>query len=121
MSLSDKSKAFHLAVYSAVLKIPEAKVCTYGHIAHLILSPQNARLVGYSLKHYDAIRSKLSEDNIFLGDLPWWRVLQSLGNIAIRNGDARQADLLRNEGVVVTGMKVDLAEYGWFPDEIDSE
>lgn len=120
-NLSDRSKAFHLAVYSAVQKIPEAKVCTYGHIAHLIMCPQNARLVGYSLKHYGAIMSQLREENITVDDLPWWRVVQSLGNIALRTGDARQADLLRNEGVVVSRMRVNLDEFGWFPDEIDMD
>lgn len=119
MNLSDKSKAFHIAVYSAVLRIPEGKVCSYGHIAHLILCPQNARLVGYSLKHCDAIMSKLRDDDISVANLPWWRVVQSLGNIALRTGDSRQAEFLRNEGVTVRGMSVDLHEFGWFPDEIE--
>lgn len=121
MNLTDKSKAFHVAVYSAVQKIPPGRVCTYGHIAHLILCPQNARLVGYSLKHSSAIIAQLNAEDVTIDHLPWWRVVQSLGNIALRTGDTRQASLLKTEGVTVTGMKVDLAEFGWFPDEIDME
>lgn len=116
MSLSDSTKAFHLAVYSAVLQIPYGKVCSYGHIAYLISRPQNSRLVGYSLKHSHHILPQLDTT---IPNLPWWRVVQSLGNIANRDGDDRQASLLRQEGVVVERMKVDLDEFGWFPSEID--
>lgn len=57
-------------------------------------------------------------------DLPWQRVVSSQGKISARTpreNCARQAELLRREGLVVESDEmglfcVDLLLYGWFPD-----
>lgn len=117
MRLDEEAKSFHYAVYSVVGQIPYGKVTSYGHIAYLIGRPQNARRVGSSLKHCEYIVSRLNEEDADISDLPWWRVIQSLGAIAIRDsGEFEQAKRLQEEGVEVSGLKVNMTDYGWFPD-----
>lgn len=69
-------------------------------------------------------RQAFHQDNV-----PWQRVVNFKGCISPRggNGDgaARQAEALRGEGVEVHRNSmgeyfVDLREYGWFPDELES-
>lgn len=70
------------------------------------------------------MKSEISDLGSSLDDIPWWRVLLSVGKISPRmgNGDLRQATILAQEGVVVlSAYIVDLKEYGWFPEEIDDE
>lgn len=120
--LSDESKAFHIAVFSAVSQIPEGSVTSYGHIAELIGRPQNPRQVGSSLKHCNQLLALLQSDGIEFPNLPWWRVISSSGLIAKRdNGEYEQKRLLEAEGVEVSGMKIRLSDYGWFPEELDIE
>ncbi|KAK6198543.1 uncharacterized protein RJT21DRAFT_48934 [Scheffersomyces amazonensis] len=131
VSLTDESKNFHHAVYTVVSKIPYGKVTSYGHIAYLLGKPQNSRQVGSSLKHchliLKSLRDELTpnerEDYFNLDTLPWYRVISSVGKISPRSnssGQFLQADRLRSEGVIVSaGHKIDLDEFGWFPDEID--
>lgn len=121
MQLDDEKKAFHFAVYDAVLQIPAGNVTSYGHIAYLIGRPQNSRQVGSSLKHLSHLRDVLNREGASLGEVPWWRVINSAGMISLReNGEFEQASLLRQEGVsVLERHRVDLDEYGWFPDDIE--
>lgn len=120
MRLDDEAKAFHYAVYEVVNKIPYGKVTSYGHIAYLIGRPQNARQVGSSLKHSGYIVARLNEEEAQISNLAWWRVILSLGLISKRDsGEFEQAKRLKDEGVEVNGMKIDLDEYGWFPDDLD--
>lgn len=119
MRLDEETKAFHYAVYAVVVLIPYGKVTSYGHIAYLIGRPQNARQVGSSLKHSEYIVSQLNQEDAGISNLPWWRVILSAGTISKRDsGEFEQARRLRLENVVVDGMKVDLDEYGWFPDDV---
>ncbi|ODV79609.1 uncharacterized protein CANTADRAFT_25545 [Suhomyces tanzawaensis NRRL Y-17324] len=125
MRLTDESKLFHDSVYLIVTSIPYGKVTSYGHIAYLLNRPQNSRQVGYSLKHCKAIMDTLRQDGELLYSyetLPWWRVLLSSGTISPRatSGEYVQATKLAGESVIVLeNHKVDLTEYGWFPDEVD--
>uniref|UniRef100_A0A0L0NRF6 6-O-methylguanine-DNA methyltransferase n=1 Tax=Candidozyma auris TaxID=498019 RepID=A0A0L0NRF6_CANAR len=121
MNLDDEKKAFHYAVYDTVSRIPHGNVTTYGHIAYLIGRPQNSRQVGSSLKHLRYIRERLNQEGAGLGEVPWWRVVNSAGIISPRNfGEFEQATLLRGEGVVVLERhKMDLEQYGWFPDDVE--
>lgn len=120
MKLDDEAKAFHYAVYSTVSQIPYGNVTSYGHIAYLIGKPNNARQVGSSLKNCQYIISRLNQENALIENLPWWRVLLALGSISVReHGEYEQAKRLREEGVEVNNMKVDLSQVGWFPDETE--
>ncbi|QBM89595.1 methylated-DNA-protein-cysteine methyltransferase related protein [Metschnikowia aff. pulcherrima] len=120
--LSDEAKAFHYAVYAAVSQIPYGRVTNYGHIAYLIGRPQNSRRVGLALKNYLAVNAFLRHENAAFDNLPWWRVISSTGLIAKRDGgEHEQKRRLVAENVVVNGMTVSWADYGWFPDEIDDE
>lgn len=118
--ISDETKAFHHAVYTAVSQIPHGKVTSYGHIAYLIGRPQNPRQVGGSLKNYQTINAILRQEGESFDDLPWWRVISSAGKIAQRDtGELEQKRRLIEENVEVNGMDVKLSEYGWFPDDIE--
>lgn len=119
MRLDEETKAFHYAVYAVVEQIPFGKVTSYGHIAYLIGRPNNARQVGSSLKHSEYIVSQLNQENAGISILPWWRVILSAGTISKRDsGEYEQARRLRDENVVVDGMKIDVNEFGWFPEEV---
>lgn len=63
------------------------------------------------------------EDIIEPERVPWWRVILSAGKISPRgnsDSESRQARFLRNEGVeVLDTYRIDLEEYGWFPEEVD--
>ncbi|CUM53162.1 unnamed protein product [Debaryomyces tyrocola] len=128
MKITDESKVFYHSVYAVIEKIPYGKVTSYGHIAYLLNRPQNSRLVGSSLKHLKFIAESLNreadpEDIIEPERVPWWRVILSAGKISPRgnsDNETRQARFLRDEGVeVLNAYRIDLDEYGWFPDEVD--
>ncbi|RFU31853.1 hypothetical protein B7463_g4463, partial [Scytalidium lignicola] len=125
MPRTDEAEAFYHAVYRAIQEIPYGKVCTYGHIARLIGTPQRPRQVGVCLKHLPEDLSMTFHN----GNVPWQRVISSKGSISPRghpSGAANQAQALRAEGVTVTNgamgeFLVDLAEYGWFPRQLPSD
>ena len=97
--------SFYDKVYEQVVKIPEGKVATYGQIAHLCGSPKASRAVGYAL-----------HANPMPGVIPCHRVVNREGAVSEAfafGGGNRQVELLRAEGVKVTGKKVDLEKYRW--------
>lgn len=75
-------------ILDRIRRIPPGFVRTYGDV-----SPGAPRLAGTVLRTTDE-------------DVPWWRVVRSDGSLA---KGARQAALLREEGVVVRRNRVDLA------------
>ncbi|WP_029135228.1 MGMT family protein [Nakamurella lactea] len=81
--------------------IPPGRVCTYGDVAAAAGSP-SPRLAGRVL-------AELSDD-----DTPWYRVLRANGTFAPHVA-ARQAELLRAEGVEVTGDRISLRSYRYRP------
>ena len=100
---------FSQDVIKIIKNIPSGKVLTYGRIAKLANNPQAARQVSWllhsSTKKYD---------------LPWHRVINSLGKISMKSFDDReyQKRLLEKEGVVFRdSYKIDLKKFLW---EIDS-
>ncbi len=90
-------------IWKIVRRIPEGKVATYGGIARLCGFPRHARLVGYALH------------NLPHGvDIPWHRVINSLGKISLpRSGALRQKTLLEAEGVVFLRGRIPLHVYEW--------
>lgn len=76
---------------------------TYGQIARVAGSPRGARQV---VRVLHSMSSKY--------DLPWHRVINVKGEIALKDEAAamNQRDMLEHEGIVVSlGGRVDLTEY----------
>lgn len=99
--------SFTEKVIDIIRSIPKGRVMTYGQIAGLAGNPRAARQVvrilhSMSRKYY----------------LPWHRVINAKGQIALGNNDAynEQRMILEIEGVQV-GLKgnIDLSEYQWQP------
>ncbi len=105
-------KNFYEQVYAIVRRIPRGRVTSYGRIAKMLGAPNAARAVGYALR---ALKDK--EDDPVYDDIPWQRVVNSQGRISIVNrefGAQLQAELLRQEGVVVSDeLRIDLEHYLW--------
>ncbi|MCD8286837.1 MAG: MGMT family protein [Clostridia bacterium] len=96
---------FNRAVYEYLKTVPKGKVVTYGQVARAIGAPRASRQVGRAL-----------HINPQPGIIPCHRVVFKDGSLAPAfafGGMQIQAELLRSEGVEVTGGKVDLAKYGW--------
>ncbi|WP_274361790.1 MGMT family protein [Paenibacillus thermotolerans] len=79
-------------VVKTIQSIPEGSVMTYGQIAALAGSPRGARQV---VRILHSLSGKY--------DLPWHRVVNAKGEIAIREEEARyvQKLYLQREGVVL--------------------
>lgn len=88
----------HERVREIISTIPVGRVATYGDIADLARAP-SPRLVGRIL----------AEDG---ADLPWHRVLRANGTPAPHLA-RRQLELLRAEGVLADGERVDLRKHRW--------
>jgi methylated-DNA-protein-cysteine methyltransferase-like protein len=98
-------------VISIISSIPEGKVMTYGQIAGLAGSPRAARQV-VRILHSMSRKHRL----------PWHRVVNSKGEIAIQEGEAseKQAFLLHAEGVEVRGDRyISLEHYQYHPRQSD--
>jgi len=100
-------------VVEVIRSIPEGYVMTYGQIAAEAGNPRGARQVArilhaLSMKH----------------NLPWHRVVNAKGEIAIQDGEARymQSLYLSNEGVEVSADgRIDLDVYRFVPGAASSE
>lgn len=85
--------------------IPKGKVLSYGAVAVLSGNPRAARQVSWLLK---------SQTRIF--NLPWFRVVNSMGTISIKEyeGYNQQKSLLESEGVIFGDKDIiDLRIYMW--------
>jgi methylated-DNA-protein-cysteine methyltransferase related protein len=87
--------ASYSVVLARVRQIPEGFVRSYGDI-----SPGAPRFSGTVLSQTDE-------------DVPWWRVVNSVGRL-VPGHEREQAARLRGEGVKVVAGKVREAEYGRF-------
>lgn len=98
--------AFNDSVYRLVAKCPRGKVVSYGGVAAMLGKPRAARAVGTALRELP--------DN---SKVPWWRVINSSGQISIRgitNIAALQRALLEREGVKFNRSgKIDWEKFGW--------
>lgn len=98
-------RSFYQRVIDIIKKIPEGHVTTYGRIAKHAGNPQGARQVAYIL-HSSSRRE----------NLPWHRVINSKGRIALRHkhGFELQKKLLEDEGIISDGKGcIDLQRYLW--------
>ncbi len=93
-------------IYDVVRRIPRGKVATYGQVAMLAGNPRWARAVGYAL-----------HANPDPEGIPCYRVVNRFGRVAPAfafGGEERQAELLRAEGIEVSGDgRVDLDKFLW--------
>jgi methylated-DNA-protein-cysteine methyltransferase-like protein len=88
-------------ILDVIRSIGEGEVVTYGDIAEDAGYPKQSRLVGRLLSTNDD------------PDLPWWRVVNSVGRLVPGN-EREQAARLRGEGVKVRDGKVRQAPIGRF-------
>ena len=95
-------------IWKTVALIPAGKVAAYGQVADLAGLPGRARMIGKAL----GFAPKELQ-------LPWHRVLRSSGQIAFPVGSdlaTEQQQRLRQEGVMVNGLRVSMKKYQWQPD-----
>jgi len=96
---------FTISVIGILRSIPEGKVMTYGQVARAAGSPRAARQV---VRVLHTLSGKY--------DLPWHRVVNKSGEIALQDDISRsvQQSLLEVEGVHFdTAGCVDLERYQW--------
>ena len=87
-------------IIDVIRALREGEVVTYGDIADTAGYPRLSRVVGRILATSDL-------------DLPWWRVVNSVGRLVPGN-EREQAALLRAEGVTVQDGRVRRAPTGRF-------
>lgn len=87
-------------ILDVIRSLREGEVVTYGDIASDAGYPKMSRLVGRLLA--------ITDD-----DLPWWRVVNSVGRLVPGN-EREQTALLKAEGVQVAEGRVKVARYGRF-------
>ena len=95
-------------IWEQAALVPEGQVASYGQIAKLAGLPRRAaRMVGR------ALGAAPQEMN-----LPWHRIVNAQGCIAIPKGTARyqqQHELLESEGIEVNDGQLNMDQYRWDP------
>lgn len=126
-------------ILETILRIPRGKVASYSQVAFVAGWPGRARLVARVLGDLpDAVPGDASPslatpgppllDRATTGDassarkaslaVPWFRVINAQGKIAISKlspGHLKQIRLLKAEGVVFLSGKVSFKAHGWQP------
>lgn len=104
--MSRVDSQFKERVYAVVAQIPRGKVMTYGQIAALCGEPRAAWEVG-QIAHTGPT------------DLPWQRVVNKQGGLAVgwpNGGQAAHRAVLEGDGVAVgDDYHVDIATLQWWP------
>jgi methylated-DNA-protein-cysteine methyltransferase-like protein len=101
---------FTAKVIEIIKEIPEGKVMTYGQIARLAGSPRGARQV---VRILHSMSAKYG--------LPWHRVINSKGEIAVKDDESNslQKLFLQGEGVELDGEnRINLERYQYHPDRL---
>ncbi len=98
--MSDERAIRQRRILDVLFALGEGEVTTYGDVAEVAGYPKQSRLVGKILRDTTE-------------DVPWWRVVNAQGRIRTSN-PALQAELLQEEGVLVTGGRVFDAPIGRF-------
>jgi methylated-DNA-protein-cysteine methyltransferase-like protein len=96
---------FRELVEAIVAQIPRGRVMTYGQLAALCGNARAARIVG-GVAHFGD------------PDLPWQRVVNKSGGLAVGYPGGREGhkQVLQAEGVSVSDeMKVDVGDLIWWP------
>jgi len=98
---------FTSTVIKLIKQIPIGKVSTYGKIAFLAGNPRGARQVSWIL------HSSSKKYN-----LPWHRVINSKGIIAMKSIDGKYShkEMLEKEGIeFISEFKVNIKKFLWQP------
>ena len=98
--MSDERVIRERRIIDVLMALQEGEVTTYGDVAEVAGYPKQSRLVGRILRETNQ-------------DVPWWRVVNAQGRIRTGN-PARQAELLQEEDVLVSGGRVLDAPVGRF-------
>ncbi|MFC7062480.1 MGMT family protein [Halobacillus seohaensis] len=95
-------KPFTEDVLEVIRSIPEGRVMTYGQVARAAGSPRAARQVARVLH---SMSRKYG--------LPWHRVINAKGEIALKNEEAayEQQMSLESEGIVVINGRISLNQF----------
>ena len=107
-SMTVGSKQEYRRIWNTIAAIPRGRVASYGQIGELAGFARGARLVARALRYAPAEMK-----------LPWHRVLNAQGKIAIPANSPshkEQARRLANEDVPLIGGRVDMSRYRWQPD-----
>jgi len=95
-------------ILETILRIPPGKVASYSGVAFAAGWPGRARLVARVLSDVPPEYEKL----------PWFRVINAQGKVAIPKGSPghlKQVRLLKSEGVVFLNGRVSFKAHGWQP------
>jgi len=95
-------------ILETIQRIPRGQVASYSGVAFAAGWPGRARLVARVLSDVPPEYEKL----------PWFRVINAQGKVAIPKGSPghlKQIRLLKAEGVVFLNGKVSFAAHGWQP------
>jgi len=106
-------QAFYEQVWQIARLVPRGKVATYGQLAKMIPPPDGVELETY-----------ISFGPLWVGgamaaspdDVPWQRVINSKGEISLRDplNARRQKLMLEDEGIFLNPRgRIDLKKYGW--------
>jgi len=106
--MSANSKQDYQRIWNTIAAIPSGRVASYGQIGELAGYARGARLVARALR-YAPIEM----------NLPWHRVLNAQGKIAIPANSPshkEQARRLASEDVPFISGRVDMSRFRWQPD-----
>ena len=100
-----RTQKLHEWIYRVVRQVPEGQTATYGQIA-MVAGLSSARIVGRAL-------AALPEKS----DVPWHRVINSQGRLALRSDgkpDPKQRRRLHNGGIRFDrNGRIDFAQFAW--------
>jgi methylated-DNA-protein-cysteine methyltransferase-like protein len=102
-------KPFTEKTIEIIKSIPEGKIMTYGQIARAAGSSRGARQV---------VRILHSMSRAY--DLPWHRVINAKGEIAVKNAESHflQVSLLESEGVKIgENHRINVEQYRFYFEE----
>ena len=106
--MSANSKQDYQKIWKTIAAIPSGRVASYGQIGELAGFARGARLVVRALRYAPGAMN-----------LPWHRVLNAQGKIAIPASSPshkEQARRLASEDVPFISGRVDMSRYRWQPD-----
>jgi len=106
-------QVFYAQVWDVVRQIPRGKVATYGQIAKMLPPPDGVDVETYVTFGPLWVGGAMAAAP---NDVPWQRVINSKGEISLRDGaDARRQRLILEEEGVVFGERgrIYLKKYEW--------